>query len=77
MQGKRPAGALQHYIPNFVLVNFAGTERALWIADKGSGHCWVRRPVLNLRAMTLSHRIGTYQPRLTTFSQIGRALVLR
>lgn len=44
MQGQRPAGALQHYVPNFVLVNFAGTDRALWIADKGSGHCWVRRP---------------------------------
>ena len=44
MQGQRPARALQHYVPNFVLVNFAGTDRALWIADKGSGRCWVRRP---------------------------------
>ena len=44
MQGQRPARALQHYVPNFVLVNFADTDRALWIADKGSGHCWVRRP---------------------------------
>ena len=44
MQGQRPARALQHYISNFVLVNFAGTGGALWIADKESGHCWVRRP---------------------------------
>ena len=44
MQDKRTAGALQHYVPNFVLVNFAGADRALWIADKGSGQCWVRRP---------------------------------
>lgn len=44
MQGQRPARALQHYISNFVLVNFAGTDGALWIADKDSGHCWVRRP---------------------------------
>ncbi|MDE0039329.1 MAG: DUF4238 domain-containing protein [Gammaproteobacteria bacterium] len=43
MQGQRPARALQHYTSNFVLVNFAGTDGALWIADKGSGRCWVRR----------------------------------
>ena len=35
--------ALNHYVPNFILRNFAGKDGALWIMDKTKGCCWAKK----------------------------------
>ena len=32
--------AKQHYVPNFILRNFAGPDGALWVFDKQARRCW-------------------------------------
>ena len=33
----------QHYVPNFILRNFASRDRTLWILDKSTGNCWSKK----------------------------------
>ena len=34
---------VQHYVPNFILKNFASPTKELWILNKKNGKCWSRK----------------------------------
>lgn len=36
--------AKNHYVPDFILRNFADTDSALWIMSKQTGHIWCKKP---------------------------------
>ena len=33
----------QHYVPNFILSNFASADGTLWVVRKDTGRCWAKR----------------------------------